>query len=246
MELSDFYIYNLKSYSQRDCFNLFIHATFFVAQAHGNDGNSAESAHYCSKTLQMQRQTANFSKVEFIKNSVDLTRYYTQNDKYLDSYLVFKQCREVFNELLAELEPMKKKFVLNKETLNHPDATTEVDELALTEFDLIMRLTENEQETVFTFFKELVTYYLQLLNYALLLRLEVTTTETQMSFQDFLVLLDQKSPFEVSLQFINDVFSEADENAAKALQYFKLDGFTTAHCQILLDQSTLMELHSRF
>ena len=137
----------------------------------------------------MQRKQGGFNKVEYIKNSVDLTRYYTQNDKFLDSYLVFKQCREVYNELLAELEGSKK-FILNKETLNHPDATTEIEELVLKQENILQILTENEQESVYTFFKELVGFYLQLLNYALLLNLEVTTIETEMTLEDFLVLLD--------------------------------------------------------
>jgi hypothetical protein len=54
----------------------------------------------------------------------------------------------------------KKKFVLNKEYLQETDAVTEVEELALSEDDLLMRLTESERECVYTFFKELVGFYL--------------------------------------------------------------------------------------
>eukprot|EP00703_Trepomonas_sp_PC1_P001401 JAP95205.1 KIF-1 binding protein C terminal domain-containing protein [Trepomonas sp. PC1] len=245
-DLPSFYTYSPEQYSHQECFNLFIHATFFVAQAYGNDEQPSMSAKYCQKTLYLQRQLGGFNKVEYIKNSVDLTRYYTQNDKFLDSYLTFKQCREVYNELLAELENKQPKFIKNKESLNHEDAVTEIEDLKLTQNDYLSKLTENEREAVYTFFKELVTFYLQLLNYTLMMNLEITTIDTGMSLEDFLVLIDQKNPFEVSLQFINDVFNEAEENAQKALQYFLLDGFTTSYCQILLDQSSLLEIHSRF
>ena len=86
----------------------FVHSVFFAAQVLQKLGEEEAAADCCERTLKYQRETPGFQKVEMIKNAVDLTRYFTRNNRFTRSYSLFSEIKQLIAELLAPLRTYDK------------------------------------------------------------------------------------------------------------------------------------------
>jgi len=87
----------------------YTHTLYYLAQAHGKVGNSAESAKYCRMTLRRQLSNHKYEPVDWAVNAATLSQYYIMESDFMHArhclasgQFILKQASESINQSSEE------------------------------------------------------------------------------------------------------------------------------------------------
>ncbi|CAL6039347.1 KIF1-binding_domain-containing protein [Hexamita inflata] len=243
-----------QNFNPRELLNQQIHSSFFFAQIYQRNNNEEKSAQLCALTLKLQLKLGEFNRFEFIKNGLDLQRYYVSNDLYQNAFEILTNAKEVLQSIYKDLskkDTPKSKFILNEENLNDDNAVTEIEDLKLKsdEDELVKPLSENQQEIIYNFYRELGNFYVAVLRYLNLVGITPINNDNSLTIQELLQQIQdpqQLQNVKISFNFLQQIFDEAFNQLQRSIKFFIMDGFCSAHVQILLMLSDLHDLNSHF
>ena len=100
---------------------------------------------------------------------------------------------------------------------------------------------------MYSYHRELGSFYVYALEFLRSLGVQPVTEDNDMQVEALLQHLDKlETDFRISVQFIQQIAEEARKQFDIALEFFQLDGFTSAHVDLKLEISRLLDVQSHF